>query len=139
MKKKLLLVQNNKQLILTQLLDKSVLFLKFPETVEIEGKACLVTTIGSRAFRHCDIVKTIRIHRYIKAIKFQAFDWCINCHKITFERDSNLETLEESSFYANAYTEIVLPKSLKRIDGGSFGANNNIKKFVYLGTTSPGT
>ena len=113
-------------------------FLSFPETVEIEGNTCLVTTVGKRAFRHCDKVKTLRIHRYIKTIKYQAFDWCINCHKITFDRDSNLESIGESSFYSNAYTEIILPKSLKSFGGGSFGYNNNIKKFVYLGTTNPG-
>ena len=112
-------------------------FLRFPETVEIEGKTYLVTAVGNRAFRNCKLIKTIRIHRYIKQIKFQCFDWCINCYRITFDKYSNLESLWDGAFVGGLYTEIIIPKSVKEFGYRCFAYASKLKTLTYMRTTNP--
>ena len=111
--------------------------LKFCERVEINGEKKLVTVVGIRAFRLCSAVVSIHIHRYIKKIDSYGFDYCTNCRKITFDKDSNLEILQNSAFYANKYTKLVIPKTVKQFSYACFGNNQNIISLTYMGTTNP--
>ena len=114
-------------------------FLTFPKNVEISGKTRVVTAVGKRAFRCCRTIETIHIHKFIKILKYEAFDWCTNCHKITFARDSSLETLDYSAFYENQFISIILPKSLKNFVRTCLGGNHNLRSIYYLGTSNPGS
>ena len=112
-------------------------FLRFPETVDISGKKYLVTAVGNTAFRNNKLVKTIRIHRYIKKLKYRCFDWCTSCYKITFDKESNLESLEESSLNGLIVTSINIPKTVKIFEIYCFAMLNNLKTLIYFGTTNP--
>ena len=112
-------------------------YLRFEEIVSIDNKPHLVTAIGGSAFRGCGLFRTVRIHRYIKRIKYRAFDLCSGCNKIIFDKESNLEAIEESGFYFNRFSYLVLPKSIKEFGFACFGGNQNLKSITYFGVTNP--
>ena len=112
-------------------------FLSFPESVEIEEKTYLVTAVGRNAYRFNEQVKTIHIHKYIKTLKYRCFDWCTSCYKITFDKKSKLENLEESSLNGLIVTSMEIPKTVTKFEKYCFGVLNNLAFLTYFGITNP--
>lgn len=111
--------------------------LRFPVFVNIDGSNRLITAIGAYAFRNNERIKAVHIHRYIKEIRHYGFDRCYNLHKVTFDVDSNLESINVSSFYGCSFSSIILPKTLKKFGQDVLGYNKNLKTIFYLGMINP--
>ena len=81
-----------------------------------EGKK--IIEIGYDSFRDTSI-ESIFISRYVKAILFGAFYGCHELKYITFDANSELETLGVALIYYPKLESINLPASLKTVETGN--------------------
>lgn len=109
--------------------------ISFQDFVQINDVSCKVTTVGYKAFRQCKKITSIHIHKYIISLKNYCFDWCSNCQSVTFDKDSQLQTIGASAFYNNSFTSILIPKSVKIFSGGCLGYNFRLVCLIYFGKT----
>ena len=84
------------------------------QTVEIPDT---VTTISKSAFSGCESLTDIKIPSGLKSIENNAFDGCENLKKI--ELNDGLKSLGALAFRHTGITEIVIPKTVESIYGGT--------------------
>lgn len=94
-------------------------------SVEFEEGSEL-TSIAKRAFIHCDNLKSIVIPTGVKTIGYDAFSDCDNLKSVTFEENSQLESLY-SIFNHTYLTEITIPRSVTIIGNCVFDGMSTLK------------
>lgn len=94
-----------------------------------------ITVINDNAFHGSEITKIV-IPSGIREIRSYAFCYCENLKEITFEDNSNLETISNSAFSAcKSLKEIKLPASVKECGVGAFASCDSLEK-VDISETS---
>ena len=93
-------------------------------TIEIPAS---VETIGNLAFSNCTSLTTIKIPASVETIGSRAFAGCTSLQTVTFEKESQLKTIEgyhekgSGAFYGcTSLTTIEIPASVEEIRGYAF-------------------
>lgn len=68
-----------------------------PESVEYEGVACFVTSIGDRAFRNCSSLTSVTIPNFVTRIGDEAFDGCSGLSSVTIP--NSVTSIGNEAFY----------------------------------------
>ena len=112
---------------------------------KIAGKT--VTVIGGGAFTDCvctnpvgwygaqgnEKVQTVTIPKTVTAIQYGAFYNCKTLKTVTFEKDSQLKTIEGLAFQLSGLTQIIIPNKVTDIGIGVFDSCYKLSD-VKLGT-----
>ena len=61
-----------------------------------------VTSIGNNGFSNCTKLTSVTILSSVESISGSAFSDCLNLENITFEEESNLTIIGDSSFYGSS-------------------------------------
>lgn len=90
-----------------------------PESIEYEGSAYTVTSIGSNSFGFCKNIISVEISNSVRSIKSKAFYGCVNLKTVSLS--NNLEEIGSEAFFAcEALSSINFPNSLKTIGSSAF-------------------
>ena len=79
-----------------------------------------ISHIGTSAFWECQSIKSLVVPPSIKTIGLNAFFCCENLKSITFEKNSNLTTIEWNAFAECGLTTITIPSSVTKIESEAF-------------------
>ena len=104
-----------------------------PESVEHEGTAYSVTSIGSYAFNYCSGLTSVTIGNSVTSIGTQAFEGCSGLTSVTI---GNSVTSIGDCAFADCYglTSVTIPNSVTSIGGAAFyGCSGLI--FVNIGNS----
>lgn len=94
-----------------------------PETVQ---------TIGSQAFGVCSNLTAITIPKNLTEIKDGTFSNCTKLKSLNWE-DLQVQTIGARAFYECSFTDIILPKTVKRVDGSAFERNRKLESIKITG------
>ncbi|MBO5809321.1 MAG: leucine-rich repeat domain-containing protein [Bacteroidales bacterium] len=100
-----------------------------------------VTSIGYYAFWGCSKLTSIEIPNSITSIDAWAFGYCDNLTNITFEEDSQLESIEHQDVfsYCSSLRTIELPSSINFIGSYTFFACSNLETIICHAENVPET
>ncbi len=100
-----------------------------------------VTSIGYYAFFGCSKLTSIEIPNSITSIYAWAFTYCDNLTNITFEEDSQLESIENQEVfsYCSSLRTIELPSSINFIGSYTFFACSNLETIICHAENVPET
>ena len=100
-----------------------------------------VTSIGYYAFACCSNLTSIEIPNSVTSIGFWAFAYCDNLTNITFEEDSQLESIENQEVFSNCSSlrTIELPSSINFIGYRTFFACSNLETIICHAENVPDT
>ncbi len=88
-----------------------------------------IEVIGSSTFVGCTSLKEIIIPSSIKEIQENAFYGCTSLESVKLSE--SIETLGSQVFYNCAFSEIVIPESLKSLNPSCFNKAGNLKTVYY--------
>ena len=90
-----------------------------PESVEHEGTAYSVTSIGSSAFKFCSDLTSVTIPNSVTSIGYQAFLACSGLTSVTI--GNSVESIEPEAFYdCSGLTSVTIPNSVTSIGYQAF-------------------
>ena len=90
-----------------------------PESVEHEGTAYSVTSIGSSAFKFCSDLTSVTIPNSVTSIGYQAFLACSGLTSVTI--GNSVESIEPKAFYdCSGLTSVTIPNSVESIGYQAF-------------------
>jgi hypothetical protein len=95
---------------------------------KIDGKK--VTVIGENAASELFITE-LTIPNSVKTIESGAFYYCDELSKITFEKNSQLVTIESVAFDNTNIKSITIPKSVKTIGSSAFSDCQKLEKVTF--------
>jgi hypothetical protein len=101
---------------------------------EIETRP--VTIIAKNAFFNNKLLQSIAIPNSVLVIKNQAFAYTTNLSVLSFENDSNLETIEFSAFSHSGIENIHIPASVISIATYGFFNNLNLTSITFEANSS---
>ena len=81
--------------------------------------------IGRNAFRDCMTLISVKLNEGLEYIGYSAFSSCKNLAEINFP--DTLEHIGSFGFSSTALTKLVIPASVKRIDGDAFSCCFNLQ------------
>lgn len=93
--------------------------IKFPESL---------TKIGAASFAQCESLTQIAVTENVTTIGASAFSGCDNITIMTIPESATV--IGADAFSGCAFTEITLPKGLKRIEDSTFSACSKLKNIV---------
>ena len=85
-----------------------------------------VQNIGSEAFSHCDHLSTVTLSKNITEIKRHTFNSCKRLSTLNWE-EAQIQTIGREAFNNCGFTNIILPKTVKRIETRAFSNNSKLK------------
>ena len=92
--------------------------LKIPSTVNYDGTAYRVTSIGDYAFYECTHLTTIAIPDGVISIGYSAFSWCTGLTTITIP--NSVTSIGDHAFEHSSLTSITIPDGVTSIGYGTF-------------------
>lgn len=85
-----------------------------------------VQNIGGEAFRFCDHLSTVTLSKNITEIKHNTFNSCKRLSTLNWE-ELQIQTIGREAFKNCGFTDIILPKTVKRIETRAFSNNSKLK------------
>ena len=85
-----------------------------------------VQNIGGEAFRFCDHLSTVTLSKNITEIKHNTFNSCKRLSTLNWE-ELQIQTIGREAFKNCGFTDIILPKTVKRIETSAFSDNSKLK------------
>jgi len=85
-----------------------------------------VQNIGGGAFSHCDHLSTVTLSKNITEIKHDTFNSCKRLSTLNWE-ELQIQTIGREAFKNCGFTDIILPKTVKRIETSAFSDNSKLK------------
>lgn len=85
-----------------------------------------VQNIGTEAFLDCENLRTVTLSKNITEIKKSTFSYCKKLSTLNWE-ESQIQIIGEAAFYNCGFTDIILPKTVKRIESRAFSDNSKLK------------
>ncbi len=90
-----------------------------------------VTSIGYSAFDASGLT-SITIPSSVTSIGSESFDWCVNLQTVTFDKNSQLQSIGDDAFsYCTSLTSITIPSSVTNIDEGAFSHCENLQTVIF--------
>lgn len=99
------------------------------ESIHIPEK---VQNIGAETFQDCESLRTVTLPKNITEIKNNSFSSCKRLSTLNWE-ELQVQIIGRFAFYECGFTDIVLPKTVKRIDGRAFYSNSKLKSIKITG------
>ncbi len=89
-----------------------------------------IQKITENAFRNCNHLTSVTIPDSVTSAA--GFERCKNLKKVVLGK--NVHTIDAYAFNRTSLTEIIIPKSVNRIDEDAFSKCKNLKKITFKGT-----
>ena len=99
----------------------SITSVELPSSLEV---------IGRRAFDSCASLTDVSIPASVTSINYQGFYNCTSLQSVTFEDNSNLQTIGEYAFQNSSITSITIPEMVASIDNAAFQSCTNLATVV---------
>ena len=95
-------------------------------------------TIGDEAFSYFEGLTSITIQNSVTSIGENAFVGCTGLETVTFEANSNLETIYVQAFYGcSALTSITIPSGVTTIESSAFEECSALTSITFEPTIPP--
>lgn len=85
-----------------------------------------VQNIGIGVFSYCDNLSTVTLSKNITEIKLDTFNSCKRLSTLNWE-ELQIQTIGREAFKNCGFTDIILPKTVKRIETSAFSDNSKLK------------